>query len=253
MHLTDPHLFAERESALRGTVTYDSLSRVLGHVANAEWQAEQILLTGDLVQDDSATAYEHIATLLEPFGLPVLTVPGNHDVRPMMKSTLPAGQFDYCGSARHGNWLLTGLDSCIHGSAAGKLSSAELTRLTETIAASDAEHILVCLHHPPIPLGSRWLDSVGLENGREFLNVLSESGRVRSVLFGHAHQAFDEHRDGLRILGTPSTCRQFMPQSDNFALDDRPPAYRRIELHADGAVNTELLWLDSSPQTSAPG
>jgi len=34
-----------------------------------------------------------------------------------------------------------------------------------------------------------------------------------------------------------------MPGSDEFALDDKPPAYRRIELSADGTVSTELVWV----------
>jgi len=50
-------------------------------------------------------------------------------------------------------------------------------------------------------------------------------------------------RDSIKIIGTPATCRQFKPASDEFALDDNPPAYRRIELHVDGNVSTELVWL----------
>ena len=48
---------------------------------------------------------------------------------------------------------------------------------------------------------------------------------------------------GVRILGTPSTCRQFKPHSDDFAVDDKPPAYRRISLHENGDVETELIWV----------
>jgi hypothetical protein len=28
-------------------------------------------------------------------------------------------------------------------------------------------------------------------------------------------------------------------------VDDRPPAYRRLELAADGTFSTELIWLDA--------
>ena len=48
----------------------------------------------------------------------------------------------------------------------------------------------------------------------------------------------------MRIIATPSTCRQFLPGSDDFAVDNRPPAYRRITLLDDGSCETELIWVD---------
>jgi Icc protein len=50
-------------------------------------------------------------------------------------------------------------------------------------------------------------------------------------------------RDGLRIIATPSTCSQFKPGSDDFAVDDTPPAWRTLALHADGRLDTTLNWL----------
>ena len=64
------------------------------------------------------------------------------------------------------------------------------------------------------------------------------------MTFGHVHQEYDDDYEGIRILATPSTCRQFKPDSDEFATDDRPPAYRRILLAADGNVDTELVWVE---------
>lgn len=247
LHLTDPHLFADRTATLRGTVTYSSLQRVLEHVQSAEWSADLVALTGDLVQDDSRGAYAHLASLVRTLQLPVLTVPGNHDVRSLMQSMLQAPHFDYCGSTHRNNWLIVGVDSCLDESAAGHVSDAELGRLGDTIAASDAPHVLICLHHPPVKLGSLWLDSVGLANGPQFLQAVARSGRVRAVLFGHAHQAFEATEGSCQIIGTPSTCRQFKVGSDEFALDDQPPAYRRIELHADGGVESALIWVADQP------
>ena len=111
------------------------------------------------------------------------------------------------------------------------------------IASSDADHVLICLHHPPVKVGSAWLDSVGLDNGPQLLSELATDGRVRMALFGHVHQAYDAMHDGIRIVGTPSTCRQFLPASDEFAVDDRPPAYRRLSLQPDGDVDTEVIWV----------
>ena len=69
-------------------------------------------------------------------------------------------------------------------------------------------------------------------------------GRIRAVAFGHVHQDYDDVYEGIRILATPSTCAQFIPGSDDFAVDDNPPAYRRLTLNNDGSVDSQLLWVD---------
>ena len=245
LHLTDPHLFADRRGALRGAVTYDTLQLVIAHYLDSDFEADFIALTGDIVQDDTAEAYGHCRDLVSSLGLPVLCVPGNHDVRSLMRDLLPDPPFSYCGSIESGNWLITGIDSCSAGRAGGRIAERALRRMEEAIAASSAGHVMVCLHHPPVPMHSKWLDTVGLDNGDEFLARAASSGRVRAAIFGHVHQHYDAEHDGIRLVATPSTCRQFLPRADEFAVDDRPPAYRLIELHADGSINAELMWVES--------
>ena len=243
LHLTDPHLFADTSATLRGTATFASLEGVLSHYRESSWVADVVALTGDLTQDESHGAYANISALLEPLGLPILTVPGNHDVRDAMQTTLGTPPFAYCTTMRHGNWLLIGIDSCVEGVAHGEVDPRELERLHAAVTESDARHALVCLHHPPVEVGSRWLDAVGLRNAAQFLTALAELESVRGLLFGHVHQSVETAVAGVKILGTPSTCRQFKPASHEFAVDDRPPAYRQVELFADGKISHELVWV----------
>ena len=243
LHLTDPHLFAERTGSLRGAVTCDTLQSVLAHYRESGFAADLVALTGDIVQDDSAEGYAHCRDLVSALGLPVFCVPGNHDVPSLMRRMLPDPPFTCCGAVEDGNWLLVGMDTCVEGRAGGRIAARELRRMDETIAASRAEHVLICLHHPPVPMHSKWLDSVGLDNGDEFLARAAASGRVRAAICGHVHQDYDAVHGGIRVITTPSTCRQFLPRADEFAVDDRPPAYRRIELRPDGGVDTDLVWV----------
>jgi Icc protein len=111
LHLTDPHLFADRKGALRGAVTYDTLQSVISHCRQGTFDANLIALTGDIIQDDSAEAYMHCCDLLSAFDLPVFCVPGNHDVRHLMQDILPNPPFSYCDSQAIGNWLIVGIDS----------------------------------------------------------------------------------------------------------------------------------------------
>lgn len=246
LHLTDPHLFAEADGELRGTVTLASLENALAHYRAGDWRADLVAVTGDIIQDDSRHAYLRFREKLATLGLPVHVVPGNHDVRALMREMLSAPPFHYCDAAEIGRWLIVGIDSCLEGEAGGAIGDDELARLDALIDGSAAPNVLVCLHHPPVELGSRWLDSVGLADGEAFIRRLERSGRVRLAIFGHVHQAYDRRHGSVRIIATPSTCSQFLPLSDDFAVDNRPPAYRRLELRADGSFDNQLIWVDNA-------
>ena len=238
-------MFADSGASLRGIVTEQSLQNVLDHVSARRWPADLVAMTGDLSQDESAASYQRFKTLFATLGLPVHCIPGNHDIRATMQDELNAEPFHYCSAVHLQNWLIVGVDSCVTGEAGGRLTDEELARLLTVLEESSADHALVCLHHPPTPVGSTWLDGVGLKNGAEFLRAVSTQGKTRAALFGHIHQPFEDSFEDIKIVGTPSTCRQFMVGSDKFALDDNPPAYRRVTLHPDGGVDTELMWVEA--------
>jgi Icc protein len=100
------------------------------------------------------------------------------------------------------------------------------------------------MHHQPLNMGSTWLDGVGLRDSRQFLEVIDAHPNVRGVLWGHVHQASDRTRGDVRYLSAPSTCSQFMPGTDFFAIDSRPPGMRWLRLHEDGSLDTEILWVE---------
>ena len=242
VQLTDLHLYGAADGRLRGVATLPALQATLAAALarHAPWDA--LLLTGDLVQDDAA-GYAHVRTLFGSAPTPVYCIPGNHDEIAVMRSALAARPFQVCGSALHGEWLLVMLDSYLHGMAHGRLADAELARLDATLAAHPGKHALVTLHHQPVPVGSRWLDSVGLENPAALFAVLDRHPNVRALLWGHVHQEWEGARNGVRLMCTPSTCAQFKPGSDSFALDRSPPGYRWLELHADGRLETAVEWV----------
>lgn len=185
----------------------------------------------------------HFRAEFSALGKPVLCIPGNHDDLPAMHAALSGPPFQLGGVHDTGAWRLVMLDSTIPGETAGALADSTLQQLDAALRGAPDRHALVCLHHHPVPMKSRWLDTVGLANPGDFFEVLRRHRQVRAVLFGHVHQALDETRDGLRILATPSTCSQFKPLADDFAVDDAPPAWRTLALHADGSLDTRLHWV----------
>ena len=244
VQITDTHLFGDPSARLRGVASLPALRATLELARSDIAQADAILLTGDLVQDD-AGGYAHIRDVFAPLGRPVLTIAGNHDLKAPLRATLSSSPFQIDGHHDRAGWRIVMLDSAIEGRAAGELAAAELARLEAALAQAGGRHVLVCLHHHPVSLDSRWLDQVALQNSRAFFAVIDQHPCVRGILFGHVHQAHDSLRGDVRILGTPSTCAQFLPGSDRFQVDPRPPAYRQLVLRANGSISTRLSWLAS--------
>lgn len=239
LQLSDTHIFASRDEVREGVNTYERFVRTLEH-ALANTRPEVILLTGDLAEDYSRDAYETIRGLLEDVGRPVYCLPGNHDHLGRMVETLSSPPFHFLETLRIGPWVLPLLSTWDGDRGGGRLGEEELARLEKELSSTDADHALVCLHHCPIEVGSAWLDAVGLDDGAELLALARRFPRVRAVLCGHIHQELDTVVGGVRLIGTPSTCYQFRPGSERFALDDKPPGYRVLRLFPDGHVETRV-------------
>jgi Icc protein len=242
-HFTDPHLYGSETESLRGVATLPALEATLAHARQRDWPPRAVLVTGDIVQDDPA-GYPHFRRLFGSLGVPVLCLPGNHDEPEAMRKALASEPFVVGGHRDFGQWRIVLLDSSLPGSASGRLSAQSLTQLEQALGSAGNRHCLVCLHHHPVAMGSRWLDQVALENPTEFLQVIDRHRNVRAILWGHVHQSFDGLRKDVRLLATPATCAQFLPNADEFAVDRRPPGYRTLELRPDGTLLTEVVWVE---------
>jgi len=238
LHITDCHLGKERSLDLLGMNTFDSLMAVLKDVRASNQQPDIILVTGDIAQDGSVEAYEVMKQALADYDCPVRWFAGNHDDRANMAQVIGGG--DELEQVTHiGGWRLVLLDSLSPGNVHGELDQSELDTLDQALE-SGTENTLVCLHHHPVDIGAHWLDQIGLHNPERFLESVDKHDHVKCVLWGHIHQEYDAVRGGKRLLATPSTCIQFKPHSDDFALDESAPGYRWITLHSDGRIETQV-------------
>lgn len=242
LHITDTHLHDRRDARLRGVDTFATLSRVLSDAAHTT-AVHAVLATGDLSQDETAGSYANFRDLLAARDSPVWCLPGNHDAPGQMRAVLTGPQFCVGGVHEAGNWSVILLDSYAAGEHGGRLARDHLDWLAATLHATSAEHVLVAVHHFPLAVGSRWLDELGLHDADDLFAVLDRCPKLRAVVTGHVHQACDLTRSGVRYLATPSTCFQFLPRSDAFAVDVRPPGYRWIDLLDDGKLETRLAWV----------
>ena len=234
VHLTDPHL-----SHLDG-VTFSSLrgKRWSGYISwcknrrqhylpgvldrlsaavKAE-HADQILLTGDLVQIGLETEIAQATNWLETLGSAdrVMLVPGNHDIyaagssdevhrawaKYLFKSIQNDGDFPVV--CKLGKLTLIGLSSaCVTPlfMASGKLGQGQIERLVSLLDEAAAERQFVCLliHHPPLPGMTNWRK--GLADAVALQAVLDRYPSML-ILHGHLHHNREQGLGDTRIYCT---------------------------------------------------
>ena len=239
VQLSDSHLFADADGKLLGMNTHDSLQRVIERVLDEQPQVDLLLASGDLSQDGTPQSYQRFRQLHEQIPAPARWFAGNHDELPAMQaacadSDLLQPVIDL------GNWRIILLDTSIPGAVPGHLSAEQLELLSTALNEADERHVLVAFHHHPVSIGCRWMEPIGLRNPEALFAVTDRYPQVRALLWGHIHQEFDQLRNGVRLLASPSTCVQFAPGSEEFQVDQEAPGYRWLRLHADGRLETAV-------------
>lgn len=238
LQLSDPHLMADAEGTLLGMPLRDSLRRVVAEAKQDD--PDLVLVSGDLSQDGSPASYDAVADALEPLNAPCLGLPGNHDAPSALRDTLRHSPFRPNRAFNMGRWRGVLLDSAVPDADHGRLSASALDALDSELSAHPDRPTVLALHHAPVSVGSAWLDPINLRDPDGFRSVVEAHSQVRLILFGHVHQAVEAQWNDVSLYGCPSTCFQFAPGQDTFALDSAPPGYRTVTLHPDGSFDTTL-------------
>lgn len=238
VQVTDTHLTGTPDGELLGMNTARSARAVID-TAKRSGNIDCFLVTGDIAADEQPTAYAQLEEMLGQDTLS-LWLPGNHDD---IRSNLEPLEPHLKRRLRTPNWDVVMLETQVQGEVGGALNASELAALAVAIdeAAAENKYLLVATHHPLRSMNSAWLDEQSVRNADEALNMLAPRAKRVLMISGHVHQESDAVISGIRMLTTPSTCVQFAPQSEDFALDDRSPGYRSLRLYADGSVQTEVV------------
>lgn len=244
VQLSDSHLFAEADGRLLGMTTRDSLHAVVDRVLDEQPVIDLVLATGDLSQDGTVESYQAFCEASDRLAAPKRWLPGNHDE--LREMAVAAQHSDFLDAVTDvGQWRITMLDSAVPGSVPGYLEDKQLQLLAQALSEAPERHHLVCLHHHPVPIGAAWMEPIGLRNPEALFAVLERFPQTRALLWGHVHQAFDQTRNEVRLMATPSTCIQFAPNSEDFKLDDLAPGYRWLRLHDNGQIETGVSRIEA--------
>ncbi|MCP3870650.1 MAG: 3',5'-cyclic-AMP phosphodiesterase [Gammaproteobacteria bacterium] len=247
LQISDCHLYRESTGELAGINTLDTFDAVLAMAGACLPAPDLILATGDLVHDATPQGYDRLRERLEAHGMPVYCLAGNHDKPAVMNSCMDSSLVGTSKVIRYYDWLIFMLNSTIPGQEGGHLDKLELELLEGEISENPECHVLICLHHHPVPVGSAWMDRIALDNPGDLFLITDRYPQVRGILWGHVHQTFEGMHQDIRLMGSPSTCIQFLPGHDLFGIDNLPPGTRWLELMPTGVIHSGVQRLNQTP------
>jgi Icc protein len=153
-----------------------------------------VVISGDLADTPTMEEYDYLKRLLAPLTLPVVSIPGNHDSRELMRSAFPEAAYAFPSGVLNqrieiGGLDLVLLDSSVHGKPHGELDAPSLQWLETSLASSTERPALLFLHHPPFKTGIWHMDRQNLRNADELAVIVRRHPRVQLVAAGHVHRA----------------------------------------------------------------
>ena len=227
VQISDCHLHADPGARARAGFPLRQLEAVVAEV-NRE-RPDMVLVTGDISNDETAASYQLAASILGRLAAPWFWLAGNHDDPALMAETR-----ELLDELDIGDWRILMLDTRVSGQAHGELGAERLAELAARLE-EDERPTLLAMHHPPLPVGSAWIDALGLKDREAFWQTLAAFGQVRAILSGHIHQAFASHQrleqGEVAVFGCPSTTDQFLAGAETFAIDEASrPGYRVLDL-----------------------
>lgn len=283
IHLTDPHLShleGVRFTQMRGkrwsgfaswhkNRRQKYLPQVLQQLCNAikAENADQILLTGDLIQIGLDSEIQQAADWLALLGTPeqVMLVPGNHDIYASgseaqvnrlwgaymfagryAAATRDADQTQWPSVRKIGPLTVIGLSSAVVTPvfmATGKLDDVQLAALPALLkqARDEGQLLAVLIHHPPLPGMSGWRKS--LLNAARLQNILTDQP-PDLLFYGHMHDNREMQWQGARLYCTAAASSEQNAAYRVIDIEDRGRHYQ-LQMRLKGIGADGLVELDN--------
>ncbi|HEY8482165.1 MAG TPA: phosphodiesterase [Spirillospora sp.] len=253
--LSDIHIAAGRD----GQVDDDSgpvraLRAAVSSLLSLPARPDAVVLSGDLADGGLSAEYARLHALLSPLPMPVYPMAGNHDDRDELRRV-----FDYhpavAASGRTprdpvqyavdvAGVRLVCCDTTVDGHPHGHMSKDRLAWLDETLAAAPDTPTVVATHHPPFPIGIRFIDEMRFIDPAGFASVISRHPQVVRVISGHVHRGAVGSLAGIVSTTCPSTYRQLyldLTQPGQAAVTGEPAGFAVHLVERDGTATTHFV------------
>ena len=204
---------------------------------------ECVVVTGDVSDDGSLESYLSAHEKLIKLNVPILVIPGNHDLRNPMREVFNehvefsthSSQFDWV--FKYEETVIVGLDSLVEGENFGFLEKTSLEFLSNQLSIHNGSDIVLLIHHPPIKTGIYFMDKIGLTNSSDLAECLKVTNHPVRILCGHVHGVYHGLLGIHPVVSAPSVCSAFEFNRKKFApvgFNKGPTGYAYLETSSNG-------------------
>lgn len=176
------------------------------------WGAQLLVIKGDAVQHESARDFAELGRLVDEFPeLPMLLIPGNHDVdnRP---GTIPltVGERELAYTRLIDRYDLPGVRVLVGDTSVPGMGSGSLLRIADPLldqVDSSDRPVFIGLHHQlqPHRIPRHWPAGIGAPESIRFLDGLDRMVQPATVSSGHTHRNRSRTHGGVLVTEVAST------------------------------------------------
>jgi 3',5'-cyclic-AMP phosphodiesterase len=203
-------------------------NRVMDYLRELPTPVDAVLVTGDIADNGAPAEYEEAVHILTA-SFPVLTCPGNHDVRSAYRKALlgeaategPINKVHHVAGA-----AVLMCDSTIPGRDEGLLATETLGWITSTLDGLPKDTpVFIAFHQPPVDLHHPLPDASRLGQPESLAALVARYSQVVAIFTGHAHTAAASVFAARPLLVGPAvTWTLRLPwEGDQPADRDQPP------------------------------
>lgn len=255
IQLTDLHFMSKGwtqhawSPALRLELAVDEINRLHS-------DTDFVMITGDLAHFGEKQAYLDVRKILDNLMVPLFIAVGNHDDRDILYAVFPEIEPDdqgfgqYVIDTKAGVFLV--LDTKQEKSHAGRLCTKRLQWLENQLDIYRGRPQYIFMHHVPCPLSLPSIDLIGLENSREFGDLLLSKGNIRHIFCGHIHRPLTGNWRSLQFSCLRGINHQvdldFRVDRNTIPYNFEPPQYTVNLISPASVVVHYHDFLDDSPR-----
>ena len=255
-HLSDVH-FGRHDP-----VIVEAVERFLD-----ERRPDLVVISGDFTQRARVAQYElacQFVERIEGSGLPVLAVPGNHDVplydvvRRFVRPLHRYKRFiddDLCPYFENEEMAVLGINTARSLTIKdGSVSYEQMARIRTGFSAVSADKIRILVTHHPLfamPLGEEGALTEVADRSNDALTAASEAG-VDMLLAGHFHRSFSKSAREMVDQAGPALVIQAGTATSTRLRGDEQQSFNWIEAGKDQVQLQVLAWSDGRFQSSNP-
>ena len=195
LQISDTHFGTERAPVVEALVALAARQR-----------PELLVLSGDITQRARAAQFEAARRLVQRLGLPVLAIPGNHDIplfdlwtRALRPYARYAAAFGDALAPVHASdqLLVLGVNTTrAWRHKHGQLSAAQIEQVAERLAAAAPRQLRVVVVHQPVAVLTE-AERVNLLRGHAAALVRWAAAGADLVMGGHIHLPYVQRLPGL--------------------------------------------------------